>query len=74
VIISSAPTLADIEIDGKYRGSTRSSLHLSAGTHLVTIKKVGYGVWTKTIEVTAGSELAVHAELVRTTKVPPSKH
>jgi hypothetical protein len=63
VALSSVPALAEIEIDGKFMGNTRSNLHLSPGAHQITIKKVGYDVWTKAIEVTAGSELAVHADL-----------
>ena len=63
VTVTSLPALAEIEVDGKYMGNTRSSLRLAPGTHQVTIKRDGYLPWTKTIEVTADSELAVHADL-----------
>jgi hypothetical protein len=76
--VTSLPALAEIEVDGKYMGNTRSSLRLTPGTHQVTIKRAGYLPWTKTIEVTADSELAVHADLhpnrsVTTKKAPTTK-
>jgi hypothetical protein len=63
VTVTSLPALAEIEVDGKYVGNTRSNLQLTPGTHQVTIKRDGYLPWSRTIEVTAGSELAVHAYL-----------
>ncbi len=63
VIVTSLPALAEIEVDGKFMGNTRSSLRLAPGTHQITIKRDGYMPWTKTVEVTADSELAVHADL-----------
>jgi hypothetical protein len=58
--------LAEIEVDGKYAGSTRSVLQLSVGTHRIVINKPGYAPWTRTFEVTAQSQLAVHADLQAT--------
>jgi hypothetical protein len=63
VTFTSLPALAEIEVDGKYVGNTRSNLRLAPGTYQVTIKRDGYRPWTRTIEVTAGSEIAVHADL-----------
>jgi hypothetical protein len=71
--ITSAPDLADIEIDGKYAGSTRSALRLSPGTHEIVVKRSGYAPWTRTIDVSAGSEVTVHADLQPTKKAPPAK-
>lgn len=69
-MITSAPTLADIEIDGKYAGSTKSSIKLSPGSHAITVKKNGFEPWSRTIEVTAGSELTINADLQPTKKAP----
>ena len=74
-IFTSTPSLSDIEIDGKYVGSTQSVLKLAPGTHQVMITKAGYVTWKRTIEVAAGSELTIHADLQaskpHTTKKPP---
>jgi PEGA domain len=79
VVITSTPTQADIEIDGKYAGSTKSSTTLSPGTHAVIIKRNGYEPWSRTIEVAEGSELTINADLQPTKNEPaqnttPSKN
>jgi hypothetical protein len=63
VTITSTPTLADIEIDGKYAGSTKSSIKLAPGTHAITVKRNGFEPWSRTVEVTEGSELTINADL-----------
>jgi PEGA domain. len=73
VTITSEPALGEIEIDGKFMGNTRSALRLAPGTHQITVKKSGYASWTKTVEVTAGSEMTVHADLVRTKEPTPTQ-
>jgi hypothetical protein len=73
VSVSSVPALADIEVDGKFMGSTRSTLRLSPGAHNLTIRKSGYEAWTRSIEVTAGSDLAVHADLHANRPAAPKK-
>ena len=70
VTISSTPTLADIEIDGKYTGRTQSSIKLFSGAHAVTIKRNGYDAWSRTIEVTEGSKVTINADLQLTKKEP----
>ena len=60
-IISNA-TGADIEIDGAYVGSTPTTLSLSAGPHQVAIR-IGNAVWQRTLQVNAGSNVSVNAQL-----------
>jgi hypothetical protein len=67
------PSLSEIEIDGKYMGSTSSRLRLTPGSHQITIKKEGYTPWTRTIEVTANSDLAVDADLQLVAAAPAAK-
>jgi hypothetical protein len=71
--ITSVPSLSEIEIDGKYMGSTSSRLRLTPGSHQITIKKEGYTPWTRTIEVTANSDLAVDADLQLVAAAPAAK-
>jgi hypothetical protein len=73
VTITSSPALSDIEIDGKYAGSTRSNIKLNPGSHEITVKKDGFEPWSRTLDVTAGSELTVNADLQLAKKVPAKK-
>ena len=73
VTITSSPALSDIEIDGKYAGSTRSNIKLTPGSHEITVKKDGFETWSRTLDVTAGSELTVNADLQLAKKAPAKK-
>lgn len=54
VDISSTPPGADIEVDGKYMGSTPSSLTLAPGDHQITVKKNGFAAWDRKITISTG--------------------
>lgn len=60
--IDSAPSGADIEIDGAFVGNTPSTLSLAPGSHSVSVKKKGFVAWTKTLNVTGGT-VHLNAEL-----------
>ncbi len=62
VTIASNPVGAEIEIDGKFVGSTPSVLQLEPGEHMIAIKKAGFKDWQRTMTVTAG-EISVSPEL-----------
>jgi hypothetical protein len=61
--ISSTPTGADIEVDGKFVGSTPSSISIAAGNHDIVIKKTGFSAWQKKMSVSPG-HINIAAELV----------
>ncbi len=63
VPIKSAPDGADITVDGKYVGSTPSTVKLSPGDHTIKIEKSGFKAWERTITVSPGSEVTVSATL-----------
>jgi PEGA domain len=65
--ISSTPAGADIEIDGKFVGSTPSSISLSPGDHDIVVKKAGFSAWQKKMSVSAG-HITLAAELVAESK------
>jgi hypothetical protein len=65
VLVSSKPEGADIEIDGKFVGSTPSKIVLSAGDHEVVVSRSGFKPWRRTITITAGgSDITLSAELL----------
>jgi S1-C subfamily serine protease len=63
IAVKSTPEGADIEVDGKFVGSTPSTVHLDAGDHRITVKKKGYTVWERTMGLNAGSSVVVDAAL-----------
>jgi len=62
VDIASSPSGADIEVDGKFVGSTPSSIKLSPGDHEIAVKKSGFTVWDRKMSVPAG-HINLSAEL-----------
>lgn len=60
--ISSTPVGADIEVDGKFVGSTPSSITIAPGDHDVTVKKSGFTDWTRKVTVSSG-HISINAEL-----------
>lgn len=60
--ISSSPAGADIEVDGKFVGSTPSSITVAPGDHDVTVKKGGFADWTRKVSVSSG-HVNISAEL-----------
>jgi PEGA domain len=53
--IASSPIGADIEIDGKFVGSTPSSIQLTPGEYTVAVKKAGYASWERKVSVSGGN-------------------
>ena len=62
VQVSSTPAGADIEVDGDFVGNTPSAIHLSAGEHVLGVKKSGFRAWQRKIKVTGG-DISLVAEL-----------
>lgn len=60
--IASTPAGADIEIDGKFVGSTPSSVSVTPGDHEIAVKKSGFAVWDRKMSVSSG-HISVSAEL-----------
>jgi PEGA domain len=53
--IASSPAGSDIEIDGKFVGSTPSLVKVASGEHTVKLTKNGYAVWERTLTTMSGS-------------------
>lgn len=63
VIVKSRPEAAEITVDGKFMGSTMSTLQLTPGEHRIRIEKSGYTAWERMITVNAGGNITVDASL-----------
>ena len=63
LLVKSTPDGAEITIDGKYVGSTQSTLTLAPGEHIVQIQKQGFKLWERPMTVGAGGTLTIDATL-----------
>ncbi len=68
VDIASTPSGADIEIDGKFVGSTPSSVTLAPGDHDIAVKKSGFAGWSRKVSVSSG-RVNITAELTAEQKM-----
>lgn len=63
ITVKSTPPGADIVVDGKFVGSTPSTIQLPVGDHLFSVEKEGLTPWQRTMNVTAGGDIAIDATL-----------
>lgn len=63
VLIKSTPDASDITIDGKFVGSTTSTVSLSPGDHTILIEKLGFKPWQRTITVSPNGSVTIDATL-----------
>lgn len=62
VQLTSAPTGAEITIDGNYVGSTPSTVNLKPGAHSIKVTLPGYAPWVRSIETQPGESRNIAAE------------
>jgi hypothetical protein len=63
VIVKSTPPGADIDVDGKYMGSTPSTLQLTPGEHQISIEKDELTPWQRTMTISPGGSSNIDATL-----------
>jgi hypothetical protein len=63
VVVKSTPDGADILVDGKYVGSTPSTVRLPPGDHAISVEKSGFRNWQRTMTASSGSIVTVDATL-----------
>jgi hypothetical protein len=63
IMVKSTPTGADINVDGKWMGSTPSTIQLVPGEHQVSIEKDELRAWQRTMTVTVGGSSTIDATL-----------
>ena len=64
VEVTSLPTGADVDLDGKFVGNTPTTLRLTPGDYAIVVK-AGYKPWSRTLTALADNQLKVLAELER---------
>ncbi len=62
ILVESSPAGADIEIDGSFVGNTPSTVNVAPGSHDITVKKKGFAVWNRKMNVSGGG-IHVNADL-----------
>jgi len=63
VVVKSTPDGADVTVNGKFVGSTPSTLRLVAGDHAILIEKSGFKSWQRTMSVSPGGIVTIDATL-----------
>jgi len=71
VMVKSDPEGADIAVDGKYSGSTPSTLRVASGSHVLDVSKAGFTKWERTISIDAGGDITVDATLQQSQQPTP---
>ena len=67
IYVSSPPYIADIYLDGAYKGTTPTTISdTSPGSHTVKLTKSGYEDYTTTVYVSAGESVSVIGYLIAT--------
>jgi hypothetical protein len=63
VVIKSNPDGAEISVNGKYIGSTPSTVRLAPGDQAISIEKSGYKTWQRTMTINSGGIITIDAAL-----------
>lgn len=65
--VISDPSGAEIEVDGAYAGNTPGLIKVPTGLHTITVRSARYVAWERSLNISAGSNLTVKAELIKST-------
>jgi len=63
VAVKSMPEAADINVDGKFVGSTPSTIQMPPGEHTISIQKSGFKRWQRTVTVGQAGSITIDATL-----------
>src|SRR5579862_6115652 len=63
VVVTSAPNHADITVDGKFLGTTPSTVRINSGDHSVTIEKDGFKAWQRVMTLIPGGSITLDVTL-----------
>jgi hypothetical protein len=63
IVVKSTPDGAEITVDGKFVGTTPSTLRLTPGEHSITNEKSGFKVWQRAITFSSAGSVTLEATL-----------
>ncbi len=63
VVVTSTPEHADISVDGKFLGTTPSTVRIASGDHSVTIEKAGFKAWQRIMTLSPGGNITLDVSL-----------
>ncbi|HEV2349443.1 MAG TPA: PEGA domain-containing protein [Terriglobia bacterium] len=63
VAVTSTPNHSDITVDGKFLGTTPSTVRISSGDHSVTIEKEGFKAWQRVMTLVPGGSITLDVTL-----------
>ncbi|HKO95910.1 MAG TPA: PEGA domain-containing protein [Pyrinomonadaceae bacterium] len=63
IVVKSTPDASEISVNGKFLGSTTSTLRLTPGEHVILIEKPGFRPWQRTISIGDNAEVTIDATL-----------
>lgn len=66
VTVTSTPDAADISVDGKFVGTTPSTIQLAPGEHKILVSRTGFKTWERTMTVNPKGSVNLNAELEKT--------
>jgi hypothetical protein len=73
ISVSSAPSGADIYLDGAYKGTTPATIpDVPTGSHALKLEKYGYAEWLTSVHVTSGVTESITTHLTATDVSPPA--
>ena len=73
ISVSSAPSGADIYLDGRHKGITPKTISdVSPGSHTLKLEKYGYKEWLTSVHVTSGVTESITAHLTAADVSPPA--
>ncbi|RZN42516.1 MAG: PEGA domain-containing protein [Methanosarcinales archaeon] len=73
ISVSSAPSGADIYLDGAYKGATPTTIpDVIPGSHALKLEKYGYAEWLTSVHVTSGATESIIVHLTAADIAPPA--
>jgi lipid-binding SYLF domain-containing protein len=61
--VTSEPGYAEVELNRNFNGLTPRTKQIAPGQYQITVNKKGFEPWVKTVTVTAGEAVTIHAKL-----------
>ena len=73
ISVSSAPSGADMYLDGAYKGTTPATIpDVPPGSHTLKLEKYGYKEWLTSVHITSGVTESITAHLTAADVSPPA--